>query len=152
MTPCKKKTRFRTSFLMALGARYMGCSTWVRAAPGPWRCHIFHHTSIKLVCRTLRPVRCQQPLFGPSPTRAGGREWKTDSLKKKEYLKTKTSNIPPVPPHFSIAGPVMALCESRARNDVVWHVGPGSYTMSYRGPSCGNVVFVGLYPRTDTPF
>ena len=42
------------------------------------------------------------------------------------------------------------LCKSRARNDVVWDVRPGSYTMSYLRPSRGNVVFAGLYHRADT--
>ncbi len=44
----------------------------------------------------------------------------------------------------------MTLCKSRARNDVVWDVGPGSYTTSYLGPSRGNAVFAGRYHRADT--
>ncbi len=42
------------------------------------------------------------------------------------------------------------MCKSRARNDVVWDVGPGSYTTSYLGPSHDNVIFAGPYHRADT--
>ncbi len=63
--------------------------------------------------------------------------------------KIKTSTIPPRA-LTSIAGPEMTLCKSRAHNDVVWDVGTSSYTTSYPGPSCGDVVFAGPYHRADT--
>ena len=50
----------------------------------------------------------------------------------------------------STAGPVMTLCKSRAHNDVVRDVGPGSYTTSHLGPSHGNVVFAARCHRADT--
>ncbi len=65
-------------------------------------------------------------------------------------VKAKThTHINLFSPHPT-AHPVMALCKSWARNDVVWDVGPSSYTTSYPSPSRGDMVFAGLYHRADT--
>ena len=70
----------------------------------------------------------------------GGKTQQQKNRKHQRYPLTLTS----------IARPVMTLCKSRARNNVVWGVGPGSYTTPHLGPSRGNVVFAGPYHRADT--
>ncbi len=75
-----------------------------------------------------------------------------DNKKQKVKQSEKNNNDTTAWPLTSIAGPVVTLCKSRACNDVVWDVGPSSYTTSYPGPSRGKVVFVGPYHRADTPF